>query len=222
MSFSFINIKNFFGKILDFVLPKDPDVLRFETISNEEFVRKAEKADEPPISGALSIFNYKDPLVRTAIRLLKYKGNKHSASLLAETLYGEMIEELSDSMIFSGFEKPLLIPIPISNARRRERGWNQCELLAEALVKIDGGQTFEYAKNLLMKVKDAPSQTKKDRAERIKNIVGCFAVKNARAVSGRNIILLDDVITTGSTMKEAKKTLLSAGARKVFCVSVAH
>ena len=78
-------------------------------------------------------------------------------------------------------------------------------------------------KNILEKIKESPSQTSvKNRAERLENLKGCFKAVNLDNVRGANIILIDDVITTGATMSEAKKALENAGARQVLCFAMAH
>lgn len=218
-----VHIKNFFEAVIDFVFPQSYDEERLSKMTASDFLAKARGAENPPIKNAFSILSYKDPLVRTAIKLLKYRGNAKIAKILAEITYDFLLGEMEDMRAFKNFEKPILVPIPISKARRVERGFNQCEILAEEMVKIDDqARNFEYRKNILKKVKDIESQTRSGRKERIEKIKGCFATADAPAVSGRNIILLDDVITTGATASEAKKTLISAGAKKVFCISVAH
>lgn len=172
----------------------------------------------------IALFDYQDPLVRTAIWELKYRGNHLVAALLAEVLFDELAAELSEREIFENFTKPLLVPIPLSKKRYRERGFNQCEMLLEKLAKLDTDKIFEIQKNLLVKIKDTPTQTKTDsRASRLKNLRGAFAVnESAVAVAGRNIIVIDDVATTGATLSETRKVLRRAGAKKVLGFALAH
>ncbi|HEY4495835.1 MAG TPA: hypothetical protein VJC04_00550, partial [Candidatus Paceibacterota bacterium] len=133
--------------------------------------------------------------------------------------------ELSELEIFENFTQPLIIPVPLSSKRRRERGFNQCEILLDELTKLDTGNIFEINKNLLIKIKDTSSQTKTDsRASRLKNLRGAFAVSedSGAGAAGRNIIVIDDVTTTGATLSEAIKTLRRDGARKVLGIALAH
>ncbi|HBV01434.1 MAG TPA: hypothetical protein DEF00_03525 [Candidatus Taylorbacteria bacterium] len=169
----------------------------------------------------LSCFDYRDRLVRQAVFELKYRGNKKVARLLATTLYDELLAFLEEYAPLTNFTEPLLVPIPLSKTRESERGFNQCKLLVDILLEMDGGRNFTLS-FALTKCKDTGSQTKMDtRKKRLENLKGCF-VADGKAVEGRNIILIDDVATTGATLVEARKTLLRAGARKVIAFTVAH
>ena len=160
---------------------------------------------------------YRDKKVKALIWTLKYRERRASAELLSHALAEFLTEELADKKLF-GFEKPLLIPMPLAKKRRQERGFNQCEMLCESLLKLM--PELEYEPALLRKGKETAPQTKlKSRKEREQNLDGAFAVGD---VYGRNVIVLDDVITTGSTMREVKKVLLEARAKDVWCVACAH
>lgn len=211
--------------ILDLILPRPQNVRVLEAMSPEKFrtaTRGSGINDASTPENTITVFDYKNPLVRQAIWELKYRGNSKVAVLLAQCLHEELAEELAERKAALNFSAPILIPVPLSKKRLRERGFNQCELLADALETVDGGNFFEVRRDLLIKVRDTESQTKKNRTARLKNLENCFAVKTPTEISGRNIILLDDVITTGATVDEARRTLKRAGARKVLCVAVAH
>lgn len=169
------------------------------------------------------VFDYKNSSVKRAIWMLKYKGIRTIARALARVIYDEVFEELENKALFHGFRDPLLIPLPLSERRRRERGFNQAEYLAEELAAHAGQGVFILSPLILFKIKDTPSQTSlKNRSERLKNVRDCFAVKVKELVKGKNIILIDDVVTTGATIHEARKALKYAGARKVIAIVVAH
>jgi len=169
------------------------------------------------------LFDYRHPKVKDALWLLKYKGRKRLARVFAEVLYGRMLEELSDLGVMENFREALLVPIPLSGSRLRERGFNQALLLCEHLVALDNNQNFRLEKNVLIKPKETEHQAKiEDRQKRLKNIVGSFSVKNLELIKKKNIILIDDITTTGATLHEAKKVLRAAGARKVVAFTVAH
>lgn len=173
------------------------------------------------------LFDYRHPPIKKSIWLLKYKGKKRLAGIFAEIMYGKITEELSELSIMSNFREPILIPIPLSPKRQRERGYNQAELICKKLIEIDEksnlANNFRLEKNVLIKIKETEHQVNiKDRRDRLKNLSGSFSIKNGELIKGKNIILIDDVLTTGATLTEAKKILKKIGAKKVIAFTVAH
>jgi competence protein ComFC len=167
------------------------------------------------------IFDYRDPLIKKSIWLLKYKGKKKIANIFAIIMHDRIIEELSDLTIFENFKDPILIPVPLAPKRKRERGFNQAEIICKELIKLD--ENLQLENNILIKQKDTIHQAKiKNRNERLKNLINSFTVKNPEIIKNKNIILIDDVCTTGATLNEAKKILKQAGARKIIAFTVAH
>lgn len=84
-------------------------------------------------------------------------------------------------------------------------------------------KSFQLEKNILIKSKETEHQAKiENRAQRLKNIAGSFAVQNTSLIQNRNIILFDDITTTGATLSEARKVLKEAGARKIIAFTLAH
>jgi len=215
-------MEKIFKVILEFLLPQKTLTREILAMSAEDFRKAVPSCEKFASPDSFALFDYKNPFVRQAIWELKYRGNKKIARLLAECLYEELAEELAERKTFDNFDKPLLLPIPLSKKRQRKRGFNQCELLTDALAAIDLGNFFETPKDILVKIKDTESQTAKRRAERLANLSGCFAISDPEAISGRNVIIVDDVTTTGATLEEARKTLAKAGAKKVLAVTIAH
>ncbi|MDE2399597.1 MAG: ComF family protein [Patescibacteria group bacterium] len=172
------------------------------------------------------VFDYRHPPVKKALWLLKYKNKKKLAETFAEVLYGKLLEELSELSIMENFRSPILIPIPLSKKRYKERGYNQAELIAKELIKINNlrhGVDLGLETGVLIKPKDTEHQARiRNRSERLKNIIGSFAVKNPEVIDKKNIILIDDILTTGATLTEARRVLRKAGARKVVAFTVAH
>ncbi|MFA5095401.1 MAG: ComF family protein [Candidatus Paceibacterota bacterium] len=172
------------------------------------------------------LFDYRHLPIKKSIWLLKYKGKKRLAGIFAEILYERIIEELSELSLMENFRQPVLIPIPLSKKRYRERGYNQAELICRELIKINNlrhGADLKLEKNILIKIKETEHQANiKDRKDRLKNLANSFSVKNSERIKGKNIILIDDVTTTGATLVEAKKILKQSGAKKVIAFTVAH
>jgi len=171
----------------------------------------------------LSLFDYRHPPLKKALWLLKYRGKKRLANIFAEIMYGKILEELSDLAIMQNFRDVIIIPIPLSALGLRERGYNQAELIAKKLSELDGNINFKIEKHILIKNKETKHQARiKNRNERLRNLSGAFAVKNELLIKNRNIILIDDITTTGATLNEAKKILKKAGTRKIIAFTVAH
>ncbi|MDQ3076293.1 MAG: ComF family protein [bacterium] len=169
------------------------------------------------------IYDYRHPPVKKAIWLLKYKGKTKLAHIFAGVLYGRILEELSDLIVFENFRDPVLVPIPLSKERYKERGYNQTELICKELIKLDNHTNFALCKNVLVKNKETVRQAHiKERKDRLKNLVGSFEIINPEPIQNKNIILIDDVTTTGATLKEARVVLKKAGARKIIAFTIAH
>jgi ComF family protein len=110
-----------------------------------------------------------------------------------------------------------VVPIPLHPRRLRERGFNPAALLARAIARERG---CRFDASLLRRVRDTPSQTGLDRRARRANVRGAFEVRSG-ARAPRTIWLVDDVVTTGSTLSEAARTLRRAGAREVIAICAA-
>ncbi len=107
--------------------------------------------------------------------------------------------------------------IPITKAKKRERGYNQSLLLAKELSKRTGKPVL----HVLEKAKDTPEQKTLSRQERLNNLENCFRVTDRAACKGKSILLVDDVLTTGATVEAAAKKLKQAGAKAVYVACVA-
>ncbi|MBU0611924.1 ComF family protein [Patescibacteria group bacterium] len=184
---------------------------------------KCPQAERESAEWIFPLYDYRYPPIKKAMWLLKYKGKRRIADLFAEIMYERIIEELSDLKLMENFCKPILIPIPLAPRRMRERGFNQAELICQKLIKLDNKKNFEFKNNVLLKPKDTEHQALiKDRQKRLKNLVGSFVIKNAQFIKNRNIILIDDISTTGATFSEARKTLKEAGTKKIIAFAIAH
>ena len=217
----------FLNTILDIVFPIR--CISCETIGADlclKCLTESKPAERETAEWIFPLYDYRHPPIKKAVWLLKYRGKKKLAGILAEAMYGRILEELAELSIMENFRDPILIPIPLSPKRYRERGFNQAELIGKKLIELQNSsprKSFVLEKNILMKIKETKHQAQiKDRRERLKNLTGSLAIKNAQLIKGRNIILIDDVTTTGATLNEAKKILKQSGARKVIAFTIAH
>ncbi|MFA6257818.1 MAG: phosphoribosyltransferase family protein [Candidatus Paceibacterota bacterium] len=206
---------------------------------------EAPSAERESAKWIFPLYDYRHPAIKKSLWLLKYKGKKRLANIFAEMIYEKILEELSELSVLENFTEIILIPIPLSPKRYRERGYNQAELICKELVRISktkhltppashssplqqswrgaGGEVFILETNILIKIKEREHQARiKNRNERLKNIIGSFEAKRSELIKNRNIILIDDITTTGATLSEARKVLKQAGARKVIAFTVAH
>lgn len=165
-----------------------------------------------------SLFSYKDPLVKKLIRSFKYEKidsiGKHIAVLLADEILNQFVDDAIDRS-----DKILIIPIPISKQRMKERGFNQIGWIAKKVAHELGG-SFIYKDDLLLKIKHTKKQSTLKRSERLSNPKGSFAVH--KKIKNKKVILIDDVITTGATVNEAKRALKEAGVKHIEILCIAH
>lgn len=176
-------------------------------------------------AGIFSLWEYGNMNIRNALLALKYKNKRTIATDIVDSLYDALFEHLTEK---SAFDDPLtaeayiVIPIPLSKQRFEKRGYNQSELLAKELCRKNP-LSFILETTVLYKIKDTESQVSvRDREKRLQNIRGSFAIKNPEKIRGKTVLLVDDIITTGATIEEARRVLKKAGAKIVYGVTVAH
>jgi ComF family protein len=160
---------------------------------------------------AISIFRYSGP-VRDLIHILKYEGYSSPAGYFALPI-AELIESHTALKNYD-----YICSVPLHRVRKRERGYNQSDLIAYAVAQLID---MLYLNPVQRRI-NTLSQTLLSRDHRIKNLEGAFKVKDKKLVEGKKIILIDDVFTTGSTLNEIAKTLHSAGAEKICAITVAR
>jgi len=208
---------------LDLLFPFTYDQNYLNSLTAEKFLSLTVPAILPPVPNTFSVLNYKNKLVKKTVWSLKFKNNRQVAKLFAEVIYDNLIEELANLRLTINFNQPILIVVPLSPRRKRERGYNQVDLIAREIEEIDQNNFLTYKRNVLKKVKETPQQSHlKNKQARLVNLSGCFKVANFEVVRNQNIILLDDVTTTGATLTEAIKTLKTAKPKNIICVTLAH
>ncbi len=209
-------------KILSFVFPKNETVELLETMSEEKILESIPHPEEIDDNKLKCIFNYKNDLAKQAIWEIKYKANKKISDKFAKLLYEFIISEISDACLYSNFQKPIIVPVPSSKQAIKSRGFNQCEIIVKKIESLDEAKFFEFNFDGLKKIKETNNQSKtRNRTERLKNLEGAFEAK-PEIFSGKNVIIIDDVITTGATMHEISKTLRKAGAKNILGFAIAH
>ncbi|MGB9608923.1 MAG: ComF family protein, partial [Minisyncoccia bacterium] len=119
---------------------------------------------------------------------------------------------------FLNMQNFIVIPIPLSKQRLKTRGFNQSELIAKSFADFF---KIPLKTDLLFRIKNSKPQSEiKDLNQRKLNVLNCFQIKNQELLKGKNIFLIDDVVTTGATIYEAVKVLKSAGAKKIIVLAI--
>ncbi len=168
-------------------------------------------------------FDYRDPLIKKVIWDLKYYNKKHASDVLGKNLYEYTKEDISELRTLHNGEPFIVIPVPLSSERRRERGYNQAEHIARAFIKNCNEDIFELRTDIVSKTKDTGHQARiHNKKIRLRNMIGAFSLDKNKNVKNRIVFVIDDVTTTGATLNEIIKLLKKAGAREIRGLAVAH
>ena len=225
-------IKNSFNYLFDFILPRfcihcDKKLFNSEqficaschqeikipgdALIQSEYSRKF--AEKKLVTDFMSTYIFeKDGVLQSMIHSLKYDNNFRIGEYLGKLTAIEL-----DS-ILTAWNADLIIPVPLHSLKKAERGYNQSYYIAKGISAVTN---IDVKYNTIKRIRFTKSQTTMNLKEREENISGAFLCGDKKAVEGKKIILVDDVITTGSTINEAASALIKAGAAKVYATSVA-
>jgi ComF family protein len=173
---------------------------------------------EHPFVKAAAYGSYEGGL-RDLIHMLKYQGVRPAANVL-----GRMLAEVLDALRPSIGDAPLMaVPVPLHKSKLRQRGFNQSEMVAKIALKLAASsETYTLIPDLLERTRDTQSQIGLTRHQRRENLRGAFRVTRPEEITGRDVLLIDDVFTTGTTASECARILRKAGASRVWVVTVAR
>jgi ComF family protein len=166
----------------------------------------------PPYSGARAFGLYSAELSRV-IQALKFDTRRNLAKLLSPMLVSTFLKWWQPG------EFDLVVAVPLHPARRRQRGYNQSELLAKPFSRQ---LAIPFYGRVLTRVGGLQPQVGLSDAERAVNVRGAFRCTNPAAIAGKRVLLVDDVMTTGATVGSAAETLLSGGALRVSVLTLAR
>ncbi len=183
----------------------DPEILSIE------YDRKF--ASSGIISGFTSLFVFeKDKALQSFIHSIKYNKRFLNAKYLGKLISKDLNEQITRWNI------DYISPVPLNSLRKADRGFNQSNYIA---IGIGKRLNIRVKKNLLKRIRYTESQTKLTEKEREKNILDAFITNHKSIIENKNILLIDDVITTGATIRECGKALLEGGAARVYACSTA-
>lgn len=165
-----------------------------------------------PVAAAMSEFYFsKASMVQNFIHELKYKGNKEAAHYFGNLMGKSLLSS-------NRFHIDVLVPLPLFEKKEKMRGYNQAEIICNGISEILDNPVIR--KNVIRKV-PTETQTKKHRTERWENVENTFLVQNANQLEGKNILLVDDVITTGATLEACGAEILKVKNTKLHIASLA-
>jgi len=179
--------------------------------SKSTILRTWQEEEGSYCDGALSVFEYTGMVKESLIRFKFY--NKPSYYRTYARLIADRLEKVTDVRNYD-----MVMSVPLHKHREFSRGYNQAYLISKALSRII---KLRECSPVLKRERYTESQSLLDRQKRNQNVRGAFTVVNPKKVSGKSILLVDDILTTGSTLEECGRVLKQAGAVKVFAVVVA-
>lgn len=167
-----------------------------------------------PLATATSIFHFnKGNRVQTLIHGLKYKNRPDIGQELGR-VFGPGL--LMNPVLAAAHA---FVPVPLHSGKLKKRGYNQSEEIAKG---FSASMNIPLLSNVLQREKPTETQTKKSRSDRWENVKEVFSVKNENLIAGKNLILVDDVVTTGATLEACAKALLVAGCSSVSLLTLAY
>jgi ComF family protein len=176
------------------------------------------RQNEPEFASASAYGSY-DGGLREMVHLLKYERVRPAANVLGRML-AEVVADVAEHF---GPEAPVVMAVPLHASKLRQRGFNQSELIARAMLKLKpAALDVKLNTTALVRSRATETQTGLTPPQRRENMRGAFKVIHSDQISGRDILLIDDVFTTGTTVSECARVLRRAGAARVFVATVAR
>ncbi|MFN3966235.1 MAG: ComF family protein [Endomicrobiia bacterium] len=181
--------------------------------SNQRYCDRCSKEGQKIYYDFLRGIVYFEEPIKKCIHMLKYQGKEYLGKFLSEFF----IQYIQKNNYLLNVD--LLVPVPIHWTRKLKRGFNQSELLSRPIAEKFNIK-YEH-KNLFRKKRTKP-QVKLNREERLSNINEAFAIRNSNYFTGKSILIIDDVSTTGETINQCAKVLRMAGAKNIFGLTLAR
>ena len=170
-------------------------------------------AISPPRYGKLRAIAFYHTTLQQAIHLFKFEKKKVFAQHLIQLINAHIPSDCDIA------EYDFILPIPIHKKRLRERGFNQAALLADGIAKVEN---IPVLVDTLVRKRHTVAQSSLDRDARQQNIVGAFEVRNPDVIGGKRLLIIDDVFTTGATIREAVSELWTADPAEVDVLTLAR
>ncbi|MCB9806130.1 ComF family protein [Candidatus Nomurabacteria bacterium] len=209
-------VKKVFFFLIDSLFPLDKFSTELTTLDLQHWLAEVTKHEQYFDNFIYSFLDYRKEIVEKTIWQMKFNRNADALRLLGEFISQEILKKI-DRQPF------LIIPVPVFKNKMKSKGFNHTELLVQEILKYDHDKIFTYQKDLIKKVKKTKDQKEtKSKKERTENLKNAFQITNPKQIANKNVIIIDDVHTTGATLNEMRKILMKAEAKYVIAFVVAH
>lgn len=176
-------------------------------------IGKCKACEGNHLNGLLSSASFDQGIVKNIIHKMKHNYIKELSLPMSVLILTHL------SLLEKDFSSFSLVPVPLSIKKMKRRGFNQSEEIGRL---VSDALRIPFLSNALIKITETKPQSDLDYSERLENVKNCFEINNKELISSRDILLLDDIYSTGSTMSECAKILKNSGANKVVGISVAR
>ena len=214
---------NFFKIALDFIFPPTCGICGKTTqnylcanckqnlINSKVFLNQLNSYQNKYINEHFYIFSYEE-IIREKILQYKFKEYSYLSNTFCEFF-------VNNKKLYGFLKKyDIITPVPISSLRKRERGYNQSDLIAKKVVKFNN---ITYESKILIKIKHNKPQSTLNKNQRLENVKNIYKIQNSEKIKEKNILLFDDIYTTGATANECARLLKQAGAQNVGILTLA-
>ena len=199
----------------------------FPPSARTKFVRSLTKADlenlpaadQIPKDNVYALFRYANATTRNIVQAAKYDSCRYGAQIMGHLLHDHLLTICAKNRIIT--DTIMLVPIPLSKKRKRQRGFNQCRRIIKYICQQDNENNFQLMK-ALEKPEATQPQASLSQSQRRENLRGSFTLADDLSVTNKNVIIIDDVTTTGATFAEACSTLKKDNPENVYAVAFSH
>lgn len=214
-------MKPFFLKIISILFPETCIICKKENVSLcQNCIQNFPKAPFIQEPWVYSLFSYQDKHVRSIIHALKFNHTQSIADHLGQHLYELLQSTVSNNLVLKNDSVVTLIPVPRMQSHIKQRGFDDVLALCKSIVE-QNKKEFQIENTSIIRVNTKP-QVGLSRHERLINMKNAFCIVSKNTLRDRIIYIVDDVMTTGSTLHELRKVCLEAGAKEVYAITVAH
>lgn len=206
----------YMNPILRFLIP-----ILFPSQYTKNTLSLVPKAPEPDHKNIFALYDYHSDSGKKLIYAIKKSNDLWLSHLVAKEMSLHLKEYLSDQSLFSFYLEPLIVPVPLTQKSLKKRGFNQIDFTSRYLSK-ELNATYSP---LIIKEKETKKQALlKNKKDRFDNVRSCFHIQKGKEnfFKNKDVIIVDDLITTGATIQEIEKVLLRNGARNVIAITIAH